>query len=425
MPTGAQPTFVRIKSPWSNGSMPRRVTIFANERRQREGRLPPDSDNILLALESDAPNGYPRSSRGESVLVTSNPQGVVASHEVHPFRGGRAELTLQASEEVRSGWHGTLIVSLTNSRREECQDRIAFVVEAAPSEDLATEKHGRMLTGLARAVGLGARTVAEARKRGHHTVARIAFRKFVARAASRAYALSIHDGIPRAAQYGASLRSLGKGGLDEKAGAIVDLLSERRLQEVDECEPHDHTCRSLISIFGPEEDVAAIVLHFAAARLGCNEDGPAAPERSSGAATYDIWSHDRAPFFANSLGEFHDRPTPHPYRDLLEVSLAWRDLTILVSWFDKDEGAPASGRMIIHDGLAYRGEDPRGAMPQHLRRDAWFPRWAPAECMQWHECVMDFHDAWLDTLLKRERQRAESERREGGGWSSCKKRVTR
>jgi hypothetical protein len=111
LPTKEEPTFVRI----------------ANTNRPIPVRL---DRHVLIRLESDAPDAYLTTHIHAKLTMASQPQGMLALESRSDFHGGRARLTIKATEAAKEGIEGTLSIFLFTPDDKALTAEVGFRVEA-------------------------------------------------------------------------------------------------------------------------------------------------------------------------------------------------------------------------------------------------------------------------------------------------------
>lgn len=118
LPTKDKPTFIRI----ANVQKP--VSI----RLDRHG---------LLRLESDAPDDYLQSHVHANLVVSCEPEGLVAFESRSDFRGGRARATVRPAEKAKAGDEGTLTVFLFTPEGKSFNAKTSFRLEMPEASQTA------------------------------------------------------------------------------------------------------------------------------------------------------------------------------------------------------------------------------------------------------------------------------------------------
>jgi hypothetical protein len=121
--TKEEPSFVRV----ANASLPLPVRL---DRR------------ALVRLESDAPDGYLTSHIHAKLTMASQPAGTLNLESRSDFRGGRARLTLKATENAKAGTTGILSVFLFTPDDRALTTEVGFRLDE-PKETASAGSGGK------------------------------------------------------------------------------------------------------------------------------------------------------------------------------------------------------------------------------------------------------------------------------------------
>lgn len=90
--------------------------------------------HAVLRLESDARDGYLSAHVHAKLLMTCDPDGIVAVESKSDFKGGRSRMVIRPTDKARAGANGSLSVFLITPDDKQLRDRITFRVEEAKQE---------------------------------------------------------------------------------------------------------------------------------------------------------------------------------------------------------------------------------------------------------------------------------------------------
>ncbi len=91
--------------------------------------------HALIRLESDAPDGYLVGHVHARITISSEPDGLVLMDSRTDFRGGRARMTIRASDEAKPGRNATVTIFLLTAKNKTLNTKATLRFEAPEEAD--------------------------------------------------------------------------------------------------------------------------------------------------------------------------------------------------------------------------------------------------------------------------------------------------